>query len=181
MSVLADEDARSVDRARQGDRSAFDELVVRHRDHVGRLVVRYVKDAEEAQDVTQSVFLRVFENLHHFQGTSTFRTWLHRVAINVALNYRTSGQRQTAWLELEDDMLFTRSLGTTRIVAADMSRKVHARLAELPPKQRIVMELRLFHDLPFAEIAVIADCSENAAKVSYQHALKRLRELVPNT
>jgi len=179
MDATPDEDAPFVARAREGDRAAFDALVVRHRSPIVRLVTRYVKDAEEARDVTQSVFLRVFENLGRFQGTSTFRTWLHRVAINVALNHRASGRAATPWLELEDDMAFTRSLGTTRVVAADLSRKVQARLAELPPKQRLVVELRLYQDLSFAEIAAIAGSSENAAKVNYQHAVKRLRELAP--
>jgi RNA polymerase sigma-70 factor (ECF subfamily) len=175
-----DDDAVWVEQARSGSRSAFDQIVVRHRDHVERLVVRYVKDPEEARDVAQSVFLRVFENLHHFHGVSSFRTWLHRVPINVALNHRASAQAPTPWLELEDDMAFTRSLGTTRVVAAELSRKVHERLTELPPKQRLVAELRLFQDLPFAEIAAIAGCSENSAKVNFQHAIKRLRELAPS-
>ncbi len=178
MDHAEDDDAPIVDRVRRGDRTAFDVLVVKHRPHIERLVARYVKDTEEARDVTQGVFLRAFEHLASFQGRASFRTWLHRVAINTAINYRAT-LPLSSWLELEDDMAFTRSLGTTRVVAADLARKVHARLAELPPQQRLVVELRLFHDLAFAEIATIAGCSENAAKVSFHHGVKRLRELAP--
>lgn len=179
MSNTVDADAPLVDRTRSGERAAFDQLATRHYADVERLVTRYLKNAEEARDVTQAVFLRAFENLHSFRGTSSFRTWLYRVAISVALNYRSSSQAPASWLELEDDMAFTRSLGTTRVTAAELSRKVFERVLELPPKQRLVAELRLFQDLSFGEIAVIAACTENAAKVNFQSALKHLRELAP--
>ena len=80
---------------------------------------------------------------------------------------------------LEDVAAFTSSLATSKLVAAEVWRKVGARLEQLPPMQRLVVELRLFHDLSFKEIAAIADSNEDAAKASYHHGVKSLRSLLP--
>lgn len=181
LGEMVDEDLALVTRARAGDRVAFGELTAKYRASIERVVVRYVKDSEAARDVAQVAFLRAFEHLHTFRGESAFRSWIHRVAINCAIDqlHRREANHEAHWLELEDDMAFTRSLGTTRVSNADLAQKVSARLAELPTKQRLVVELRIYHDMAFAEIAEIAGCSENSAKVNFHHGIKRLRELAP--
>jgi RNA polymerase sigma-70 factor (ECF subfamily) len=80
--------------------------------------------------------------------------------------------------ELEDVATFTRSLQTSRLVAAEVWERVRSRLEELPARQRLVLELRVFHDLSFEEIAVIVASSEDAAKVNFHHAVKRLRGIL---
>jgi RNA polymerase sigma-70 factor, ECF subfamily len=174
-----DPDRDLVDRSRAGDSRAFDELVRRYRDAIVGLVRRYVKAPDDAEDVAQKAFVRAFEKIEGFRGESSFRTWLHRIAVNLALNH-IRGQDRLQPLELDDVAAFTGSLGTERLVAAEVWRKVHERLAELPPKQRLVVELRLFHELSFKEVAAVADCSEDSAKMNYHHAVKKLRALLPN-
>ena len=174
-----DPDHDLVERFRAGDSRAFDELVRRYREPIVGLVRRYVKGGEDAEDVAQKAFVRAFERIEGFRGDASFRTWLHRIAINLALNH-LRGQERLQPLDIDDVAAFTNSLGTERLVAAEVWRKVHARLAELPPKQRLVVELRLFHELSFKEVSVIADCSEDSAKVNFHHAVKRLRSLLPN-
>jgi RNA polymerase sigma-70 factor (ECF subfamily) len=174
-----DPDLDLVDRFRAGDTRAFDELVRRYRDPIVGLVRRYVKATEDAEDVAQKAFVRAFERIEGFRGDASFRTWIHRIAINLALNH-LRGQERLQPLDIDDVAAFTNSLGTERLVAAEVWRKVHARLSELPPKQRLVVELRLFHELSFKEVAVIADCSEDSAKVNFHHAVKKLRSLLPN-
>jgi RNA polymerase sigma-70 factor (ECF subfamily) len=182
MTLMSDEsvdpDRPFVERFLAGDRGAFDELVRRHERPTLRLVQRYVKSEEDARDVTQRAFVRVFERMAGFRFQSKFRTWLYRVAVNAALDH----VRQAPPGELvpvEDDLAFTNSLGTEKLVAAEIWRKVSVRLAELPARQRLVVELRVFHDLSFDEIAAIVDSSEDAAKANYHHAVKRLRSLLP--
>lgn len=172
-----DPDRALVERLRAGDRSAFDDLVRAYEQPITRLVRRYVSDAEDAKDVTQRTFVRVFERLDSFRGDARFRTWLYRVAVNLAIDH-VRGAAPGESVPIEDDVAFTNSLGTERLVAAEIWRKVQARLSELPPKQRLVVELRVYHDLSFEEIAAIVDSSEDAAKVNYHHAVKRLRSLL---
>ena len=179
-SSRVDPDAFLVDRALQGDKHAFDALVVQHRDSITRLCRRYVRRHEDAEDVAQRAFLNAFEKLREFRRESTFRTWLHRIAVNLALNHIRRATQEAPIGELEDLPAFTHSLETSRLVAAEVWNRVASRIAELPPKQRLVVELRLFHELSFGEIALLADCSEDSAKVNFHHGIKRLREWIPD-
>ena len=141
-----------IERVLAGDRSAFNDLVLRHRDSVKRLVFRYVKRDEDADDVTQRALLQAYENLGSFRRESSFKTWLSRIAVHLALNH-LRGTPKTDPLEALDDVpAFTNALETSRLAAAEVWAKVSVRLsAELPPKQRLVVELRLFHELSFRE------------------------------
>ncbi len=172
-----DPDGPLVARLRQGDRGAFDEIVRRHQGDLKRLVQRYVKDRAEAEDVVQAALLRAYEHIEGFRGDSAFRTWLFRIAINGALS-RVRTAKAVQLDELADVATFTRSLQTSRLVAAEVWERVRARLESLPPRQRLVLELRVFHDLSFDEIAVIVGSSEDAAKVNFHHAVERLRGLL---
>jgi RNA polymerase sigma-70 factor (ECF subfamily) len=177
MEARPDPDTTLVERFRSGDRGAFDELVRRHQRAIHQMVLRYVKNEADAKDVTQAVFVRALDRIDGFRGESTFRTWIFRIAINAALNHVRGGSPASEQ-PLDDVAAFTHSLQTSRLVAAEVWRKVSARLDELPPKQRLVLELRVFHDLPFGEIAVLADCSEDSARVNFHHAVKHLRDLL---
>lgn len=180
LPVHPDPDAENVDRALRGDRHAFDALVTEHRDAITRLCFRYVRRREDAEDITQRTFLNAFEKLREFRRESTFRTWIHRIAVNLALNHLRQAANEAPVAELDDLPTFANALETSRLVAAEVWHRAAARIAQLPPKQRLVVELRLFHELSFNEIAVLADCSEDSAKVNFHHGVKRLREWIPD-
>jgi RNA polymerase sigma-70 factor (ECF subfamily) len=153
---------------------------MQHQEAITRLCLRYVRRHEDAEDVAQRVFLNAYEKLHSFRRESTFRTWIHRIAVNLALNHVRHAAHEAPIAELDDLPTFTNALETSRLVAAEVWNRAAARIAELPPKQRLVVELRLFHELSFGEIAVLADCSEESAKVNFHHGVKRLRESIPD-
>lgn len=176
----SDPDAERVDRALRGDKHAFDALVTEHRDAITRLCLRYVRRHEDAEDITQRVFLNAFEKLREFRRESTFRTWIHRIAVNLSLNHIRNTAYEAPIAEFDDLPTFTNALETNRLVAAEVWNRAATRIAELPPKQRLIVELRLFHELTFGEIAVLADCSEDSAKVNFHHGIKRLREWIPD-
>lgn len=173
----ADLDAALVERARRGERGAFDELVRRHQRGVWRLVRRYVKTDADAADVTQQALVRAYRALDRFRGEASVRTWMFRIAVNVALNHVRDHAREepseSAGAELAVD-----AAAPGAILAAQRGRVLRDAVASLPPKQRLVLGLRVFDDLPFREVAVIAECSENAAKVSFHYAVKKLREVL---
>jgi RNA polymerase sigma-70 factor (ECF subfamily) len=175
--VGEDPDRRTIDRFRGGDRGAFDEIVRKYERSIVLLARRYVNVEQDAEDVAQRTFVRVFERIESFRAHSRFRTWLYRIAVNLALDH-ARGERHTRFVPVDDDVAFVNSLGTDKLVAAEVWRKVSARLAELPPRQRLVVELRVFHDLTFEEIAAIVDSTEDAAKVNYHHGVKRLRSIL---
>ena len=143
-----DPDRELAEKFRQGDRSAFDALVRRHQKGVWRVVRRYVKRDADAADVTQQVFVRAFKGLGAFRGAATVRSWLYRIAINCALSWIRDHRRETP-TEIAEDSLTELPVAPGRIADGQDGTRLRAAVAQLPPKQRLVLELRVFDDLSF--------------------------------
>jgi RNA polymerase sigma-70 factor (ECF subfamily) len=181
LRVVSDPDADLVEAWRRGDEGAFPEIVRRHQRALFALVRRYLKNEDDSQDVVQLTFVRAFRALGDFRGGSQLRTWLYRIAVNVALNkLRDSKAQRTE--RLDEEVYEAGADGgpgaLEGLLSAESSARLKLAVEELPPKQRLVLELRVFHDLPFKEVATIAECTENTAKVNFHHAVKRLREVM---
>lgn len=172
-----DTDAALVAEFLDGDLSAFDALVRRYQRPVFYLALRYVKNDADASDIAQRAFIRAFKALPSFRGRSAFRTWLYRIAINLSLNHLRDRRREQL-SDIAEDALSADAIGLANVVRDRRSASLRAAIDELPPKQKMVLELRVYDELPFKEVAQLADCTENAAKVNFHHAVKRLRALL---
>jgi len=172
-----DPDHELAERFRGGDRAAFDALVRRHQKGMWRLIRRYVKRDADAADVTQLAFVRAFRGLAAFRGTATLRSWLYRIAINCALSWLRDHRREQP-TELDDDAVTCANPALATLAAGDDRAQLRRAIALLPPKQKLVLELRVFDDLSFKEVAELAECSENTAKVNFHYAVKRLRDIL---
>ena len=175
--TAGDPDHELAERFRDGDRGAFDLLVRRHQKGMWRLVRRYVKSDADAADVTQLAFVRAFRGLTAFRGTATVRSWLYRIAINCALSWLRDHRREQP-AEIAEDVLTEANPAPAQLSAGDDRAALRGAIARLPPKQKLVLELRVFDDLSFREVAELADCSENTAKVNFHYAVKRLRDIL---
>jgi RNA polymerase sigma-70 factor (ECF subfamily) len=131
-----DEDAELVDRFRSGDGRAFDELVRRYQRQVYYLSLRYVKNGEDAKDITQRAFVRAFQGVKSLRGGASFRTWLFKIAVNLSLNHI----RDHARLRPAEDAgeLPVDAVGAERLSEDEAKRQLRDALEELPPKQRLV-------------------------------------------
>ncbi len=176
-SVTADPDRELVERFRAGERGAFDLIVRRHQKGMWRLARRYVKHDADAADVTQLAFVKAFHALISFRGAATVRSWLYRIAINCALTWIRDHRREQPQAIAEDALVASGSATATMISGEDSAR-LRTAIGALPPKQKLVLELRVFDDLSFKEVAELAECSENTAKVNFHYAVKRLREIL---
>jgi RNA polymerase sigma-70 factor, ECF subfamily len=172
-----DPDRDLVEAFRRGDRSAFETLVRRHQKGVWRVVRRYIKRDADASDVTQLVFVRAFKALGSFRGAASVRSWLYRIAINCSLTWIRDHRRETP-SEIDEESLISMPVAPGKIASGQDAAQLRAAILQLPPKQKMVLELRVFDDLSFKEVAELADCSENTAKVSFHYAVKKLREIL---
>jgi len=105
------------------------------------------------------------------------RSWLYRIAINCALSWLRDHRREQP-AEISEDALTDDNPAPAQLAAGDDRARLRAAIAQLPPKQKLVLELRVFDDLSFKEVADLADCSENTAKVNFHYAVKRLRDIL---
>ena len=174
-SDAVDPDLPLIERFRAGERRAFDELVRRHQRPLWRMARRYLRNDADASDVTQQAFVRAFRGLDRFRGAASFRSWLYRIAINLALNHLRDHAREAPHVLGEGDGGSAGATGPMRIIEGEEQAELRAAIDDLPPKQRMVVELRIYDELSFKEVAELADCSVNAAKVNFHHAVKRLR------
>jgi RNA polymerase sigma-70 factor (ECF subfamily) len=176
-AVPVDPDIALVERVRHGERRAFDQLVRHYQRPLYYLALRYLKNEADAADIAQKTFVRVFKSIGRFRGDSSFRTWIYRIAINLSLNHIRDNKREKA-SEIDEAALTTNAVGVDGIVGRQRSARLREAIEELPPKQRMVLELRIYDELPFREVGELADCSENAAKVNFHHAMRRLRSIM---
>jgi RNA polymerase sigma-70 factor, ECF subfamily len=174
VETEADQDAELLERFRGGERRAFDELVKKYQRQVYYLALRYVKNGEDAKDVAQRAFVKAFVGIDRLRGDAAFRTWLYKIAVNLSLNLVRDRARLRPAEEAEEAQVD--AVGDLRLEGAEDRRALLAALDELPPKQRTVLELRVFEELPFRDVAAAAGCTENAAKVNFHHAVTRLRQ-----
>ena len=191
-----DVDAPLVERFVAGDQEVFSELVARHSRMVYRIARSASGDHAEADDLTQEIFLRAWRYLPKFRRDASFKTWLRRVAVTTALNYKRRWSNWRGLVPLEgssiesDSDRFQETAPEPRAgagddphelaVAEELGRAVRDGLEKLPPRQRLALTLRTEQGLSCEEIATSMGCSVGAVKAHIFHALRKLRtELGP--
>jgi RNA polymerase sigma-70 factor (ECF subfamily) len=182
--ALADADRPLVNAAASGDRDAFTDLVVRHQARVFNLARALVGDDGEAEDVAQEVFIRAFRSLHAFRGDSTFRTWLHRIAVNVARSHLRERARHAGgwwpWRRHDRDRAAVDPEPTHEGFEADVHRRqaIDRALATLPADLRMAVTLRDVEGLGYREIAEALHVPIGTVESRIFRARQRLRPLL---
>ena len=157
MASGQDPDGELLGRVREGDRSAFNQLVLKYRNRVMGVAARMLGDRAEAEDLAQDVFVKVYRSLGKFHGDALFSTWLYRVTANSCLNHRKKRQREWRLKEELTDFEPLRadppsnphSLLENKQLRAQLERAMRA----LPEEQRMVLILRDVEGLSYEEIA----------------------------
>jgi len=167
-------DLELVEKVKSGDRRAFSELVKRHQRSVLRLSLRFVKDMDTAEDVTQEAFIKAYEKLNSFEGRSSFKSWLFQIAVNTARNKIREWKRDT--VDIDDVQLAVGAEAETTLVHTAVADILQQEVEKLPFKQKTALVLRVYEDLSFNEIADIMECPYDTAKANYRHALMKLRQ-----
>jgi RNA polymerase sigma-70 factor, ECF subfamily len=158
-----------------GRREDFEVLVERYQKMLYAFVYRYLRDPSTADDVVQVSFVKAYTHLAAFRGGSSFKTWLHQIALNECRSHSRggSGRREIPLTEVPEDAGAQEYVDSGDVV---WRTRLERFVGLLPQRQRAVLTLRVFSDLPFNEIARIERISENSAKVNFYHAIKRLRQ-----
>lgn len=179
---MLSEDELLVRRCQENDERAFDALFHRHLDRVHALVRHYTGDAEEARDLTQEVFVRVFAHIRSFRGECAFTTWLHRVTVNVCLEQRRKAGRRANYAafvpmeEMDHELPGSEEGPVEALLRHDTQEKVRDAVASLPETYRIVVSLRYFQGLSCKEVAEVLQCPVGTVNSRLHYAMARLRE-----
>jgi RNA polymerase sigma-70 factor (ECF subfamily) len=182
-SEQLDEDL--VLRVQQGDRSAFDLLVIKYQHKIIQLVNRYVKDQSEAQDVAQEAFIKAYRALGNFRGDSAFYTWLYRIAINTAKNYLVSRSRRSSDYQVDvqdaeaiENAPQLQGMETPErlLLNQEIIDTIKTAIDKLPDEMRTAIMLREFEGMSYEEIAEAMDCPVGTVR----SRIFRAREAIDN-
>ncbi|MDH4121309.1 MAG: sigma-70 family RNA polymerase sigma factor [Deltaproteobacteria bacterium] len=167
----------------RGDSRAFEVLFKRHSPATARLIFSIVKDDALTQDVAQEVFLQVFRHLDGFQGRSSFRTWLYRIAVNEALRQLNRSRRWTHMEEEDMEYLPSTLIQVERgpspekvVLEGEEGRLVRKGLEQLSPPHRIILTLFYLEELSAKEISEILDIPEGSVKSRLHYARLNLKK-----
>ena len=173
------QDVAAIQKVLGGDVRAYAALVNKYQSMVFVLVRGVCRSAEDAQEVTQDVFLKVYQQLHTYKGNASFRTWLYRIAYNTAI----SSIRKTQSLERRSEAYAQDVLHTTdraeeetddpRVAQQD---KLRSLLETLPPQDRMLIELYYYKELKMDDVATICGLTQSNAKVRIFRIRQKLQE-----
>jgi len=178
-------DKELVVRVQQGDKSAYDLLVIKYQHKIIQLVNRYVKDPSEAQDVAQETFIKAYRALGNFRGDSAFYTWLYRIAINTAKNYLVARARRgfDVQVDVQDaeqienaPQLQGMETPERLLLNQEIVEVIKAAIDKLPEEMRIAIMLREFEGMSYEEIALAMDCPVGTVR----SRIFRAREAIDN-
>lgn len=161
-------DQQLVERVQRGDKHAFELLVGKYQRRLGRLINRFVRNAAEAEDLTQEAFVKAYRALPAFRGDSAFYTWLYRIGINTAKNHLLAQGRRapthTAFdaeeAEAFEDASLLQEVATpeNELMSKQVVAVVNASLQQLPEDLRTALTLREIEGLSYEEIASVMNC-----------------------
>ena len=161
-------DLSLVQRVQHGDRGAFDVLVLKYQHKVVKLVMRYVRNPAEAEDIAQDAFIKAYRALPQFRGDSAFYTWLYRIAINTAKNAVVARDRNPVDFDLDmtnndesyemQGRLKDSETPEALVLTDEIRTTVNAAIANLPDDLRTAIVLRELEGLSYEEIAATMDC-----------------------
>jgi len=192
MDDASPTDGQLVTRALDGDRKAFDELIIRYQRQAVAVSYRLLGNTQDALEVTQDAFLKGFTSLSSLQKPEAFGGWLMRIVSNLSLNFRR-GRKTRQQLPL-DDLLGTSEPSTAnssgsdwmaqsgdpvrRLESQEMGKKLQEALNQLPEKQRLAIVMFTIEQMPQKQVAESLECSVEAVKWHVFQGRKKLKELL---
>ena len=172
------DDQTLVRRTLKGDRKAFEELVDRYQRPVFNVALRMVSNADDAADLTQTVFVKAYEKLRSYNGRFKFYSWLYKIAVNTSLNFLEQQKRHDL---LGDRELAAESLIDEELEAKERVEKLEDALLLLRSDYRMIIILKHFQDLSYEEIGIILEIPEKTVKSRLFTARGMLKVILENS
>ena len=161
-----------------GDSSAFKTLMEKYQLQVFRTVIGFVHSKEDAEDITQDIFVKVYQSLTSFKGESEFSTWLYRISVNMSINF-VNRNRKNRFLQSLEDIFYKPSGEKTpleQLEESERDQRIRKAIDSLPEKQRTAFVLSKYEELPQKTIASVMNISEGAVEQLLQRAKNNLQK-----
>lgn len=176
---LSDEDILSNFRIEGQKNYAFNHLIKKYEKKIYWLVRRMVIDHDDANDLTQDIFVKVWKKITNFRGDSQLYTWIYRIAVNETLNFLNSKRKKLFIPLVNVEKKLEEEIVTSAYFSGDeIQMKLQKAILQLPNKQRLVFNMRYYQEFSYEEMSKMLDTSVGALKASYHHAVKKIEKLL---
>ena len=146
--------------------------------HIRRMVITH----DDANDVLQNMFIKVWKALENFREDSQLYTWLYRIATNECLTFLEKEKKRSSVSFSDVETGLSNKLQADKHFDANkLEWKLQAAIQKLPEKQRVVFNLRYYDEMPYEKMSRVLETSEGALKASYHHAVKKIEDFILNT
>ncbi len=160
---------------------AYTSIIKKYQEKLYWHIRRMVVDHEDANDVLQNMFIKVWKNLENFREDSQLYTWLYRIATNESLSFlEQQKKRSSESLSDEESYLSNKLVADKDFDGKKLEWKLQLAIQQLPEKQKAVFNLRYFEEMPYEEMSRVLETSEGALKASYHHAVKKIEDYILN-
>ncbi|MBK8785060.1 MAG: RNA polymerase sigma factor [Chitinophagaceae bacterium] len=161
-----------------GNQQDFKLLIKKYETNVFRAAIGFLHNKQDAEEITQDVFVKVYQSLSSFKGKAAFSTWLYRITVNTSLNYLRKKKRRGFWIGLSDLLQIPSKDKQTETIITERSEKIiiqHA-IDKLPEKQRLAFVLSRYEELPQRQVAEIMKITEGAVEQLILRAKSNLKK-----
>ncbi len=168
-------DEELIEKIKDGNIAAFEEIITRYKAKIYKIIFSIIRDPQDAEDLVQEVFIKVYNSIRKFRGRSRFYTWLYRITVNVALNYLRKNKKN---LEFIDDIGFSlkeREI-EEHIYTQEIVKEIFDLANALPKKEKLIFILKFQNGLSNKEISEVLGLSRDSVKANLYHALKKMRK-----
>lgn len=169
-------DKQVISLFRAGDSSQYGLIASKYQESLFRTVIKIVKDEAIAEDVVQEALMKAYIKIDMFEGRSSFKSWLFRIAINTAKNKLRGYAKKKQ--NLDQTLIVMKSQSENKMYYSHVQDKIFELVDALPERQKQAVELRIFSELSFKEIAKIMKCPYDTAKANFRHGLLKLKSQV---
>lgn len=177
MAQLSDEEILKMYREESSRNMALHHLIEKYQQKIYWQIRKIVIDHDDADDVMQNTFIKIWKGLENFKEESQLFTWLYRIATNESLTFLRQKQKQNTISLHPIEYQLSKSLETdVYFVGDDIQKKLQQAILTLPEKQRIVFNMRYYDEMPYEEMSEVLETSVGALKASYHHAAKKIEE-----
>ncbi|MEQ1553728.1 MAG: sigma-70 family RNA polymerase sigma factor [Ferruginibacter sp.] len=160
---------------------AFTAILKKYQEKIYWHIRRMVVEHEDANDVLQNMFVKVWKGLENFREDSQLYTWLYRIATNESLTFLAQQKkRNSVFISVEENGLSNSVRADSNFDGNKLEWKLQLAIQKLPEKQKVVFNLRYYDEMPYAEMSSVLETSEGALKASYHHAVKKIEEYILN-
>lgn len=159
--MIEHDDKNLVKQVLKGEKKAFEGLVDKYQKPIFNAVYRMVQNFDDAEDITQRVFIKAFESLDVYNIRYKFFSWIYRIAINESINFINQKKRKE---ELSDDLIFREKTPEEEYIESELNEKVQEALMFIDPNYRILIVLKHFQDCSYKEMSYILDIPEKKVK-----------------